>query len=50
MNDNLEKFLDENLEEAFRARNKALAPSTKNTLDGYIQALQEVQEFIENDE
>ncbi len=44
--DELKEFVDESLEGAFVEYKKACATSTKYILEGYIQALEEVQEFL----
>ncbi len=50
MNDDLKQFVKENLDLAFVEYKKALANATKNILEGYIQAMEEVLEFIESEQ
>lgn len=46
----IKEFVKENLDGAFIEYRKALANSTKQILEGYIQALEEVLEFIDENE
>ena len=48
--DELKEFVDENLEAAFVQYKKACATSTKYILEGYIQGLEEIMEFIEDNQ
>ncbi len=49
MSGNLEKFIAENLDDAVIQRKKS-SYTKQNYFDGYIQAMEEIKEFIENDE